>query len=189
MILLVNQTATLKLESAQNKYQQHKSMTTSLVQNTSVPLNIHTHVCNQLLSQCDDEATSKRLRMLQNATTQISCILNDHTDYLLCKANKFKRQYSTFELKPAIEQVITIYKLQAQNARLRFTVKYDHDLPRQIETDRSRFQQVIRNIVSNALNYTTKGHIEVAFRYNEYTNWIEGIVLDTGRGISPENQR
>lgn len=126
--------------------------------------------------------------MIQNAATQISCIVNDHSDYVLCKSNKFKPRISTFELKPAIDQVLTIYKLQASNNRVRFQIDFDPDLPREIQMDKGRLQQVLRNIVSNSLKFTETGSIKVAIRYTNASNWLETIVKDTGRGISPEDR-
>jgi len=59
--------------------------------------------------------------------------------------------------------------------------------PQQVLTDPLRLQQIITNLVSNALRYTAAGTIHVTCQITGQNKWSV-IVADTGRGISPEDQ-
>lgn len=104
--------------------------------------------------------------MIQNGATHINCIINDYLDYISCKNDQFKPKIEKFKLKPALMSVLHIFRLQAEAKRIKFTVRFDDTLPIKIETDKPRLQQVVRNLVSNALKYTVKGHITIEIRYN-----------------------
>ena len=52
--------------------------------------------------------------------------------------------------------------------------------------DERRFQQVLINLVKNALKFTEAGHIEVRLAYNEHRQFLVGQVVDTGVGIAQE---
>jgi CheY-like chemotaxis protein len=56
-----------------------------------------------------------------------------------------------------------------------------------IITDEAKLNQIITNLVSNAIKFTEKGQIEIGYRVDK--NELEFYVSDTGIGISPENQK
>ena len=72
----------------------------------------------------------------------------------------------------------------AKQKKLRLRVELPLDLPK-ICGSAPRLQQVITNLVSNAINYTPKGSIIV--RVSEVGNEIQVEVLDTGIGVPPQD--
>ncbi len=86
------------------------------------------------------------------------------------------------------------YRAQAEEAGLALTVEVLDDLP-EIRSDDRRIRQVVGNLISNAVKYTSAGHVTVtvAVRKDEDApspgEWIAVDVSDSGPGISEEQQR
>ena len=57
-------------------------------------------------------------------------------------------------------------------------------LPRQITTDALRLQQILTNLISNAIRYTDDGSVDVTCYAVDGEQWAIAV-RDTGRGISP----
>src|SRR6185295_11079876 len=82
-----------------------------------------------------------------------------------------------------------------------FAIEVDRDLPRSVFTDSTRFQQIIKNLLSNAFKFTERGQVtlRVETAKSGWSPQIESLnrarsvlavsVADTGIGISPEKQQ
>src|SRR5690606_38615772 len=77
----------------------------------------------------------------------------------------------------------------AKEKNLDFLIKNDlSDLP-VLETDRMRFEQILKNLIANGLKFTSSGHVRLEVRRApDKTGFIEFIVSDTGIGIPKEKQ-
>jgi signal transduction histidine kinase len=70
---------------------------------------------------------------------------------------------ANFNIKEALNEILESYQLQAQVRLLKFNIIWGRSVPDAIYSDKIRLQQIIRNIVSNALNFTkTSIEIEVS---------------------------
>lgn len=115
------------------------------------------------------------------------CSVNDYLDYTLMKQDEFKPRPESVQVRQAMMTVLEIFKLRAKSNRIKFDVDFSGGIPKHLQIDRQRLQQVLRNYVGNAIKYTAKGRIKVKVRYNWAAAWLEVQVKDTGVGIKPEN--
>lgn len=74
----------------------------------------------------------------------------------------------------------------AQKKQLEFNIVIEPDLPNLIVTDESRLQQILKNLISNAIKFTNKGSVEFRIQksVNDKSETICFIVKDTGIGIA-----
>lgn len=97
----------------------------------------------------------------------------------------------TFDIKPLrfdafIEQIVSMFQLQAENKGLRFIANIDDDLPIWVRADQKRVTQILINILGNAVKFTKRGEITFAIQYARDIAQIE--ISDTGPGISQKER-
>jgi signal transduction histidine kinase/CheY-like chemotaxis protein/purine-cytosine permease-like protein len=95
----------------------------------------------------------------------------------------------TFDIKPLkfiefIEQIVSMFELQANNKGLDFSYKVIGELPLWVRADQKRLTQILINILGNALKFTKKGGITFRIQYAREIALIE--IEDTGPGITKE---
>lgn len=82
-------------------------------------------------------------------------------------------------------QLVTMFRLQAEEKGLAFDYHCPNPLPEMVTTDEKRLRQILINLLSNAIKYTDRGSVSLALRYRSQV--AEFTVRDTGEGIAAEN--
>jgi len=140
------------------------------------------------------ELTGKQrdyLTKIEYSATALLTVINDILDFSKIEAGKLEIEHVPFTLDAVLENVETVAATQANAKGLRFDVRVDRDVPRELVGDPVRFGQVLLNLVSNAIKFTEKGEIVVAIRAAGRTDraiWLITAVRDTGIGLSKEQQ-
>ena len=103
---------------------------------------------------------------------------------------------SYFDLNQTIKQVIEDHQKEALDKDVKVSFESKNNVTNTIYADKARLQQVIDNLISNAINFTNNGHIMISsYRGKEDNNGKnddadkESVVVeikDTGAGINPE---
>jgi signal transduction histidine kinase len=91
-------------------------------------------------------------------------------------------------LNALIQQVTTVHQTVAEVKGLALTGHLHPTLPL-IHGERNQLAQVITNLLSNAINYTATGQIQVQTHWDETTNHVCLTVSDTGMGISLSDKK
>ncbi|MEK7357495.1 MAG: response regulator, partial [Bdellovibrionota bacterium] len=128
------------------------------------------------------------LRTILRNGDQLNRVINDILDISKVEANKIDIEKVRFELNELIGDVIGLLSLKADEKGLQLQVHAVGPLPTTIDTDPVRFKQILLNIIGNAIKFTAKGKIEVAFslRSNGGRTRLEVRISDTGVGIAPD---
>ncbi|NVO17586.1 MAG: response regulator [Rhodoplanes sp.] len=116
-------------------------------------------------------------------------LLNDILDYSKLDAGKVQLEALPFSVVAVVEQTVRIIEARATEKGLPLRVALDRDVPALLIGDRARLQQVLLNLVDNAVKFTAAGSVEVALRCTgrtATTATLECAVRDTGIGIAPE---
>jgi anti-sigma regulatory factor (Ser/Thr protein kinase) len=117
---------------------------------------------------------------------RLSTMINDILDFSKIEAGKLELRFSEVNLAGVMKQVIATYQAQAQTGVVSLQICCDQDLP-SVYADPDRLEQVLGNLVGNALKFTPKGgQITLTARTDQAT--VEVHVADTGVGIAPEHQ-
>jgi len=135
-----------------------------------------------LAGQLNDEQ-HKQMRMVQSSARHLLALINDVLDISRIEAGELSLTITSFELKPSIEKVVKMVKPFAEKKGLELRANISQDVGT-ITTDQRRLEQVILNLVNNAIKFTEKGYVSVSCR-------LEGVqyvfeFADTGIGIKPE---
>ena len=118
-------------------------------------------------------------------------IINDILDFSKIEAGKLTFEMLDFEPRTAIEEVMTILQEQTHAKKLQLSSFIDADVPVTVCGDPGRLRQVLTNLISNAVKFTSEGEIRI--RATKETESDTHVVLrfevaDTGIGV-PEEAR
>jgi PAS domain S-box-containing protein len=144
---------------------------------------------NDLLLTSDLNAEQRQFaEQVARSGEQMLALINDILDIAKLETGHIELDPGDFNLYETIEQSCAVAALQAVEKGLRFEVDIEPDVPRLVRGDGRRLQQVILNLVSNAVKFTSEGSIRV--RVNAASHGAHGTrvcvsVRDTGIGIEP----
>ena len=118
-------------------------------------------------------------------------VINDILDFSRIEADHLELDVKTFELRRFIESIVNLLSLQASQKNLGLFSIIDPLLPNLFWGDSNRIEQILINLVGNAIKFTESGEIRIIVEMldqNEGNYTIKFSVSDTGIGIEPENQ-
>jgi two-component system, OmpR family, aerobic respiration control sensor histidine kinase ArcB len=116
--------------------------------------------------------------------------INDILDFAKLEAGKLKFSYAPFNIREIVEGSIKNLSVLSKEKNLPLLLNIDHKIPTIVISDAHRIQQVLINLVSNAIKFTDEGQINITLSLiskNEKRAKVKLSVKDTGTGI-PKNK-
>jgi PAS domain S-box-containing protein len=113
-------------------------------------------------------------------------LINDILDLAKVDAGKMTFEQIPFKLAASISAMLHVFETKIQEKNLELVTEYDANIPNVMLGDPVRLHQIILNLVSNAIKFTSKGKITVSVRLlneDEKSTTIEFAISDTGIGI------
>ncbi len=138
-----------------------------------------------MLGGFSGELTEKQNNMLQRSSVRITELLrliSDLLDIPRIETGQLVQEMKEISLRQAVRNCLDDQRKLAKEKGVKLKVELPETLPK-IRGSSPRLQQVITNLVNNAVNYTTEG--TVTLRVKEGDNDIHVEVMDTGIGIPP----
>jgi signal transduction histidine kinase/ActR/RegA family two-component response regulator len=130
--------------------------------------------------------------MSRNSAQGLVNIINDVLDFSKIEAGHFEINPADFELRDMLEQTMKPLILRGRIKGLEVKLDISHDVPERIVADAMRLQQVIINLVGNAVKFTEKGFVTVrvhALQKDNYGNLpLSFAVQDSGIGVPLDKQ-
>jgi CheY-like chemotaxis protein/CHASE3 domain sensor protein len=114
-------------------------------------------------------------------------LINEVLDLSKIEAGKMTINIENVSLKKLSNELLREFKHQAEQKGLKLSVKLDAELPETIRTDPQRLNQILKNLLSNALKFTKKGSVNIHIS-KASDNKVIISVTDTGIGISVDKQ-
>lgn len=109
-------------------------------------------------------------------------IVNNMLDFSKMEAGQFEIVEQNFDLKDVVETTIKTYEPAAKEKGLDYITEISEDTICSLKGDSTRIQQIIMNLVSNAIKYTDTGSVTVSFVVDNEK--LIFAVQDTGQGMS-----
>jgi len=126
----------------------------------------------------------KQLEIVKSSGNHLLSLINDVLDISKIEAGQFKIEQSRFEMREVIDAVINTMMPLAEKQGLTLNVEVA-PMVGEIVSDRMRVEQIIYNLLGNAIKFTQKGEIKVECKVND--DQIILRIIDTGIGIKPES--
>lgn len=127
-----------------------------------------------------------------NASQHLLSIINNILDISKIESSEMLLENKNFSLKESIENVITILKPKAREKGLMLTTSFSDKLYPVFKGDPSKIEQVLYNILGNALKFTNQGKISVDCKVLQdlpHQQTFSIVITDTGIGMSEEYVR
>lgn len=134
------------------------------------------------------------LGKIEIATHSLLGLVNNVLDFAKIEASALKLEQETFALQDVFNRVDVIVGDMARAKGLQLTVTIDPDMPAQLVGDALRLQQILVNLVGNAVKFTPRGRVEVTTALMAprsapaSTATVSFRIADTGIGISDDQR-
>ncbi len=151
------------------------------------PLNSILGFSDVILEGLDGPVTEQMdndLRLIGKNGQHLLHLINDVLDMSKIDAGRMNLQPEKFKLNGLFEEAINITSSLAGAKSLSLVIKEDSDRMIEVFADRTRLQQVMINLINNAIKFTERGAVSLKARQKEDHVLIE--IHDTGIGIPPE---
>ncbi len=140
-----------------------------------------------MLGGFSGELTDKQRNMLERSSRRINellALISDLLDIPRSEAGQIVQEMKETSLGEVVKRSIDDLRNSAKEKGIKLKVELPKSLPK-IRGSSPRLQQVITNLVSNAISYTPEGMVTI--RVTDHNNELQVEVMDTGIGITPED--
>ena len=125
---------------------------------------------------------------IQTAGNSLFNLINDILDFSKIEAGKLQIETIDFDLHATVKNSADVLKSRAVSKGLEIRTTIDPNLPQLVSGDPSRLEQILINLISNAIKFTEKGSIEIKVSRHKEPFGLETHiifeVIDTGIGLS-----
>ncbi len=156
------------------------------------PLNAIIGMVRLLLESRVDPSQLKLLNNMKASSENLLSIINDILDFSKIESGQIEISKTDFNLPELIRKIYDSNEFRAEDKGIKFHYSMDSRLGKNYKGDSVRIQQVLNNLVSNALKFTAEGTVELTLDLVEQDiagDRVRFAVQDSGIGISTENQK
>lgn len=141
----------------------------------------------------DTNLTKKQkeyLNAIKTSGNLLMVLINDILDLAKVEAGKMTFEYAPFNLSNSVSEILQLFETKIKDAGLQLAFKFDPTIPKFLIGDSVRLNQIILNLVSNAIKFTKTGKISIEIhtqKEDKENVTLEFSVTDTGIGIPQNN--
>ena len=127
------------------------------------------------------------VRQIRYGADVLLALVNDILDFSKIKSHKMTLETVPFDIKVLAENVVHLISIEAYNKGLEIVTDIDYNIPDKVIGDPTRIQQILLNLLKNAVKFTNQGyiHLELSKKDDELLFQI----TDSGIGISKQKQK
>lgn len=145
-----------------------------------------------LLEQSElDENQKECVDSVKLAGINLLAIINDILDFSKIESGKITIENVEFNLKTALKNIYNLLNVKAKEKKIEYDFFLDGSLPEYVVGDSVRLNQILINLIGNAIKFTEQGGVTVSVKKveeNEFNYLLRFTVKDTGIGIPKEMQ-
>ena len=187
---LASEIAKEERSKAENAMQAKQHFLSNMSHEIRTPLNAIIGFTKVISKTSLSEKQQEYVSAIKSSGDTLIVLINDILDLAKVDAGKMTFEQEPFEMAVSITAMLHLFDTKIQEKNLLLVKEYDEKIPHLLLGDSVRLNQIILNLVSNAVKFTLKGKITVSVRLlneDDNTAYIEIAVTDTGIGI-PENK-
>ncbi len=160
------------------------------------PLNGILGITELTLETATDPEVREPFELIQESADTLLRVVNDILDFSRIESGRLELEALAFSVREQVGRCHRLFQARAAGKHLTFTAEVADDVPERLLGDPVRLQQVLNNLIGNALKFTDRGEVRVVVeldstRRRMRPGWaaLRFTVSDTGIGIPPEQHR
>ncbi len=145
---------------------------------------------SQLMKDTELNVTQRHYNeVVYSSGNYLLTMINDILDYSKIIAGKMELEAVPFDIGKLVENTAALFVSRAYDKDLELICVINKSVPKMVVGDPVRLEQVLLNLIGNAIKFTERGYITLTVDLSRKNKGhIEFVVKDTGIGISPEKQ-
>ena len=145
----------------------------------------------EILDQTKLSSDQKSMtRTIRQSAQALLTVINDILDFSKIEAGKLDIEYIPFDMAEIVQSTADLLAPRADESSLELSVDIDLGLPKAMSGDPTRIRQILLNLGSNAIKFTSEGY--VGFKVRRVTRQDKALVrievIDTGIGLTDEQK-
>ncbi len=180
------------MKIAEQSNEAKTSFLLSMSHEIRTPINAVLGMDEIILRESSDEAILSYAANIQSAGHALLSLINDVLDFSKIESGKLEILPVEYNIQTMMSDCYNMIIMRAEKKNLLLEIRCDPELPSGLLGDEIRIRQIIVNLLTNAVKYTSSGTVILYLgfeRTGERQIMLKISVKDTGMGISPENQK
>ncbi len=154
------------------------------------PINAIIGMVTMILREAEQDSIKQYAGDIRNASKTLLALINDILDFSKIESGKLELILADYDMCNLINDIVKMITPKAESKGLEFEVNINPEITRYLYGDEVRIEQIIINILNNAVKYTDTGKVTYTMDC-EYVNqdemYLKVSVTDTGIGIKDED--
>ncbi len=145
-----------------------------------------TELASDLSHSSDEKA--QFLGIIKKSGDHLLRLINDILDLSKVEDGNFEIETGELNIREMMFDLAELLGPAAETKGLKISLKVDENLPSSVTSDRRLLHQILLNMASNAIKFTTRGEIKIGVEFNLSESAFTISITDTGLGIKPDEQ-
>ena len=180
-----------RLRAAQQRAEEASRTKSEFLANMSheirTPLNGVVSMADALARRELQPQEHEMVELIRSSSATLERLLSDILDSAKIEAGQVTLEHAAFDLGQAVGDVVALWRARAEEIGVALEVDFDPALPGRVEGDAVRVRQVLTNLVSNALKFTSEGAVRLTVAPADGDR-VSFRVSDTGVGFDAEQK-
>ncbi len=135
----------------------------------------------------DENIRDKYLNRINKSVERLTYIVKDLDMITELESGNLKLEQKPFNILALTRDIFDLLEIKAQNNNVILRIENPIDIPIRVTGDIERIEQVLTNLIVNAINHSAKENAEVTVSFQTSGNKIKTTIKDNGIGIKPEH--
>ena len=153
------------------------------------PLNAIMNLIDSVSSDVEDEKIKKNCQIIKYSSHSLLSSVNDILDFSKIEKNELKLDNILFNPLHTLERIKETAELRSKDKGLEFNFSKRDGFPRLVKGDEMRFSQIVNNVISNAIKFTSEGFVNLDIDSQVKPDNKVSLIIsisDSGVGIKKE---